>query len=95
MVSITGKPNLHPVTVKSPDETYDLRWLNDHALVFDRVADVFRSQLSIASTDLSALLVEHALAVGSPFSTRHGAIQIWLINAKPGEAGRITFRLGK
>jgi hypothetical protein len=24
---------------RCPDETYDLRWLGDHALVFDRVAD--------------------------------------------------------
>src|SRR6516162_6999789 len=40
VVSLTGTPHWHPVTLRSPDETYDLRWLNDHTLVFDRVADV-------------------------------------------------------
>ena len=28
------------MTQKSIDGTYDLRWANDHALVFDRVAEV-------------------------------------------------------
>jgi len=40
VVSLIGKPEPRPVTLKSLDETYDLRWLNDHALVFDRIADV-------------------------------------------------------
>lgn len=38
--SVSGTPEPHPVTVESIDETYDLRWLDDHTLVFDRVADV-------------------------------------------------------
>jgi hypothetical protein len=28
-----------PITLKNPDEVYDLKWLNNGALVFDRVAD--------------------------------------------------------
>jgi hypothetical protein len=40
VISLTGKPEPHPVTSRSPDETYDLRWLGDHELLFDRVADV-------------------------------------------------------
>lgn len=40
VVSLTGKPEPRPVTLKSLDETYDLRWLDDHTLIFDRVADV-------------------------------------------------------
>lgn len=40
VVSLSGKPEPHPVTLRSPEETYDLRWLGDHALVFDRIADV-------------------------------------------------------
>ena len=40
VVSLSGKPEPRPVTLKSLDETYDLRWLDDHTLVFDRVADV-------------------------------------------------------
>jgi hypothetical protein len=27
------------VTAKNPDEVYDLKWLNNGELVFDRVAD--------------------------------------------------------
>jgi hypothetical protein len=40
VVSLIGKPEPRPVTLKSFDETYDLRWLDDHTLAFDRVADV-------------------------------------------------------
>ncbi len=40
VVSPSGKPEPRAVTQKSPDETYDLRWLDEHALVYDRVADV-------------------------------------------------------
>lgn len=38
---IAPVPGAHPraVTHKDPDETYDLRWLNNEILVFDRVAD--------------------------------------------------------
>ena len=28
-----------PITLKNPDEVYDLKWLNNGELVFDRVAD--------------------------------------------------------
>jgi hypothetical protein len=40
VVLLGGKPEPHAVTQRSLDETYDLRWLDDHTLVFDRVADV-------------------------------------------------------
>jgi Tol biopolymer transport system component len=40
VASLIGKPEPRAVTQKSIDETYDLRWANDHTLVFDRVADV-------------------------------------------------------
>jgi len=40
VVPLNGKPEPRPVTRKSLDGTYDLRWLDDHTLVFDRVADV-------------------------------------------------------
>jgi Tol biopolymer transport system component len=40
VVSLVDKPEPRPVTQKSVDETYDLRWLDDHTLIFDRVADV-------------------------------------------------------
>ena len=40
VVSLNGKSEPLGVTRRSPDETYDLRWLDDHALVFDRVGDV-------------------------------------------------------
>jgi hypothetical protein len=36
-VSAESKPRT--VTLKNPDEVYDLKWLNNGALVFDRVAD--------------------------------------------------------
>jgi hypothetical protein len=42
-----------PVTQKSVDETYDLRWLDDHTLLFDRVADVvFYKQSRIWKADV-------------------------------------------
>jgi hypothetical protein len=48
LVSTNGKPESHPVTEKSLDETYDLRWLGDDTVVFDRVADdVFYKQARI------------------------------------------------
>ena len=40
IVSLSGKSEPLGVTQQSPDETYDLRWLDDRTLVFDRVADV-------------------------------------------------------
>jgi Tol biopolymer transport system component len=38
---VSPVPGAQPraVTQKDPDETYDLRWLNNEALVFDRIAD--------------------------------------------------------
>ena len=48
VASISGKSEPWPVTMKNLDEIYDLRWLDDHTLVFDRVADVaFYSQSRI------------------------------------------------
>jgi Tol biopolymer transport system component len=53
VIPLTGKQEPRPVTPKSPDETYDLRWLGDHALVFDRVADVpFYQQSRIWKVDV-------------------------------------------
>ena len=46
VASLIGKLEPHAVTQKSIDETYDLRWANDHMLVFDRVADVVSYQQS-------------------------------------------------
>ena len=40
VASLIDKRDPRAVTQKSLDETYDLRWVNDHTLVFDRVADV-------------------------------------------------------
>jgi hypothetical protein len=40
IIPLGDKMEPRPVTQKSVDETYDLRWLGDHTLVFDRVADV-------------------------------------------------------
>src|SRR5262249_15561691 len=39
VVSLHGPSKPRPVTQKSPDEVYDLKWLNNDALVFDRIAD--------------------------------------------------------
>jgi hypothetical protein len=38
---VSPVPGARPraVTRKNPDETYDLRWLNNETLVFDRIAD--------------------------------------------------------
>jgi hypothetical protein len=36
-ISAGSKPRT--ITLKHPDEVYDLKWLNNGALVFDRVAD--------------------------------------------------------
>jgi hypothetical protein len=53
VVSVSGKPEPRPVTLKSLDETYDLYWLDDHTLVFDRVADVvFYKQSRIWKADV-------------------------------------------
>jgi hypothetical protein len=40
VVPVGEHPKPRPVTEKSSEETYDVRWVNDHVLVFDRVADV-------------------------------------------------------
>jgi hypothetical protein len=57
VVSVTGKPEPHPVTVKSVDETYGLRWLDDHTLIFDRVADVcFLQAVAHLESKCSALI---------------------------------------
>jgi hypothetical protein len=40
IVPLRGEMEPRPATQKSVDETYDLRWLGDHTLIFDRVADV-------------------------------------------------------
>ena len=53
VVSLIGKPEPRPVTPKSLDETYDLWWLADHTLVFDRVANVvFYKQSRIWKADV-------------------------------------------
>jgi Tol biopolymer transport system component len=53
VVSVSGRPEPRPLTLESVDETYDLRWLNDHTLVFDRVADVlFYRQSRIWKADV-------------------------------------------
>ena len=40
IVPLGANPEPRLLTLKSLDETYDLRWLDGHTLVFDRVADV-------------------------------------------------------
>jgi hypothetical protein len=53
IISLGGKMEPRPVTQKSVDETYDLRWLDDHTLLFDRVADVvFYKQSHIWKADV-------------------------------------------
>jgi len=39
IVPVAENSTARDVSKKNPDTTYSLRWLNDHALVFDRVAD--------------------------------------------------------
>jgi hypothetical protein len=39
VVSASAKSKPRPITLKNADEVYDLKWLNNGALVFDRVAD--------------------------------------------------------
>ena len=46
VASLIDKRDPRALTQKSVDETYDLRWANDHMLVFDRVADVVSYQQS-------------------------------------------------
>jgi Tol biopolymer transport system component len=54
VISLTGKGEPRPVTTTSRDETYDLRWLDGHTLVFDRVADVpFYRQSRLWKVDVS------------------------------------------
>lgn len=39
VVSVSAGSKPHSVTAKNPDEVYDLKWLNNGELVFDRVAE--------------------------------------------------------
>jgi hypothetical protein len=39
IVGASGAPKPRAATTKNPDEVYDLKWLNNDALIFDRVAD--------------------------------------------------------
>jgi len=39
VVSTSTGSKPRPVTLKNSDEVYDLKWLNNGAIVFDRVAD--------------------------------------------------------
>ncbi|HWY60024.1 MAG TPA: hypothetical protein VNZ03_36510 [Terriglobales bacterium] len=39
VVATSGESKSREVTVKNPDEVFDLKWLNNDALIFDRVAD--------------------------------------------------------
>jgi hypothetical protein len=39
VVATAGESKPRTVTMKNPDEVYDLKWLNNGALIFDRVAD--------------------------------------------------------
>ncbi len=39
MVPVTAGAKSRMVTLKNPDEVYDLKWLSNDTLVFDRVAD--------------------------------------------------------
>jgi len=39
VVAVSAEAKARIVTLKSPDEVYDLKWLNEGTLVFDRVAD--------------------------------------------------------
>jgi Tol biopolymer transport system component len=39
VVSASAGSKPRPITLKNPDEVYDLKWLNNSELVFDRVAD--------------------------------------------------------
>jgi hypothetical protein len=53
VIPLIGKSEPRPVTSKSLDETYDLRWQGDNALVFDRIADVlFYKQSRIWKVDI-------------------------------------------
>jgi len=53
IVPLIGKPVPRPVTLKSLDETYDMRWLDERTLVFDRIADVlFYKQSRIWKADV-------------------------------------------
>jgi hypothetical protein len=39
VVPTSGESKPRTVTLKNPDEVYDLKWMNNDALVFDRVTD--------------------------------------------------------
>jgi Tol biopolymer transport system component len=39
VIAAEARSTPHPVTQKSDDETYDLNWLNNNTIVFDRVAN--------------------------------------------------------
>lgn len=52
---IASVPGAQPraLTQRNPDETYDLRWLNDQTLVFDRIADAaFYQQARLWKVDV-------------------------------------------
>ena len=40
IIPLNEKSVPRPVTSQNPDETYDLRWLDEYTLIFDRIADV-------------------------------------------------------
>jgi hypothetical protein len=39
VVPTSGQSKPRKVTLKNPDEVYDLKWLTNDVLVFDRIAD--------------------------------------------------------
>jgi len=39
VVPTSGQSKPRNVTLKNPDEVYDLKWLTNDVLVFDRIAD--------------------------------------------------------
>jgi len=55
IVGSSGTPEPFAITKKNLDEIYDLRWLDEHSLVFDRVADVpFYKQSRIWKVSITA-----------------------------------------
>jgi len=54
LVSVSPGSSPRAVTLKNQDEVYDLKWLNNHTLVFDRVADaIFYKQARIWKATVS------------------------------------------
>ena len=54
VVPVSGHAEPRTMTEKSSDETYDLRWVDDHTLVFDRVGDVlFYKQARILKAEVT------------------------------------------